>query len=85
METTIVKIGNSQGLIIPKSLLHSLGDSKKFDVRLKDGGLLITPCEGTVARQGWEKQFATAIENGHKPDEDLPFCGNDFDDADWTW
>ena len=43
METTIVKIGNSKGLIIPKRLLDSLGEGKTVNINVKDGGLLITP------------------------------------------
>jgi antitoxin MazE len=85
MQTTIVKIGNSQGLIIPKRLLTSLGDVKKFDMQLKDGGLLLVPSIEESPRQDWEKQFAMAIHNGHKPENDIEYLDNEFDNADWTW
>jgi antitoxin component of MazEF toxin-antitoxin module len=43
METTIIKIGNSQGLIIPKKMLKPFGENTKFDMQLKDGGLFVVP------------------------------------------
>jgi antitoxin component of MazEF toxin-antitoxin module len=46
METTIVKIGNSKGLIIPKKLLTAFGDATQVDIKAKDGALIITPLEG---------------------------------------
>ena len=85
METTIVKIGNSQGLIIPKKLLSSLGEGKKFDMQLKDGGLFIVPCEDNTTRSDWEAQFTSAIQNGYKPDTALEDLKNEFDIEDWTW
>ena len=85
METTIVKIGNSQGLIIPKKILNSLGESKKFDMQLKDGGLLIMPWVDDKPRQNWEKQFIEAIQKGYKPDSEVYDFDNDFDKEEWTW
>jgi antitoxin MazE len=85
METTIVKIGNSKGLIIPKKILNSLGENKKFDLQLKNGGLLIMPMVEKKPRHNWEKQFADAIKKGYKPDEEIPYIENDFDKNEWTW
>jgi len=42
METTIVKIGNSRGLIIPKKLLSTFGEANQVEIQEKDGGLVIT-------------------------------------------
>ena len=85
MEASIVKIGNSQGLIIPKKILHSLGDSTKFNMQIIDGSLLIAPCSNNSSRKNWEKQFSMAIQNGFTPDEDIDFIENEFDNTDWTW
>jgi antitoxin MazE len=83
MEATIVKIGNSQGLIIPKRILTTLGESKLVNVQIKDGGILITPLKDTSIRCDWEKQFADAISKGFKPDfsDDTE---NEFDKKEWT-
>jgi antitoxin MazE len=85
METTIVKIGNSKGLIIPKRLLDTLGEGKNVDISIMDGGLLIKPLTENKARANWEKQFYQAIANGHKPEDDSIHVENDFDKEEWTW
>lgn len=85
METTIVKIGNSQGLIIPKKLLNTLGDGKAVDIKIKDGGLFITPLSENIARASWEKQFYDAMAKGHTPEDDSIHVENDFDKEEWTW
>ncbi len=85
METTIVKIGNSQGLIIPKKLLSTLGESKRIDIQVKDGGLLIKSLTENKARTNWENQFAEAIAQGFIPEEEIREFDNEFDKKEWTW
>src|SRR5665647_1989630 len=54
METTIVKIGNSKGLIIPKKLLNAFGEATQVDIKAKDGGLIITPLAENKSRSNWQ-------------------------------
>lgn len=85
METTIVKIGNSQGLIIPKKLMNTLGESKMVEISEKDGGLLIRPLTENKARANWDVQFSVAIANGFEPESELNQVENEFDKEEWTW
>jgi antitoxin MazE len=85
METTIVKIGNSQGLIIPKKLMNTLGESKTVEIQEKDGGLLIRPLTENKARANWEIQFSVAIANGYTPESETSHVENEFDKEEWTW
>ncbi|HEX3010339.1 MAG TPA: hypothetical protein VHO90_22280 [Bacteroidales bacterium] len=85
METSIVKIGNSKGLIIPKKLLNTLGEGKLVDIQVKDGGLYITPLTENKPRATWEKKFSDAIANDYVPETDFPHIENDFDREEWTW
>jgi antitoxin MazE len=85
METTIVKIGNSRGLIIPKKLLNAFGESKQVDIQEKDGMLIITPLNENKVRINWEKQFHDAATKGFLPENDLIDIENDFDKKEWTW
>ena len=85
METTIVKIGNSRGLIIPKKLLSTFGEANKVEIQEKDGGLVITPLVENKARSNWEQIFADAIAKGFAPEDDVIDIENDFDKKDWTW
>lgn len=84
METTIIKIGNSQGVIIPKRMLDRLGPGKKMEIQVKDGGLFLAPIQDTP-RKGWAEAFAKATK-GQAPEGDY-FEGveNAFDGEEWTW
>ncbi len=85
METTIVKIGNSRGLIIPKKLLSTFGEANQVEIQEKDGGLVITPLVENIARSNWEQKFADAIAKGFTPENDVIDIENDFDKKEWTW
>jgi len=82
MKANIISIGNSQGIIIPSTLLRELKLSSKSGVELevKDGAIIIKP----DPRQGW----AEAAMEMHASGDDLPLLdefGNDFDKDEWTW
>ncbi|MFA6401081.1 MAG: hypothetical protein WCX31_05570 [Salinivirgaceae bacterium] len=85
MKTTIVKIGNSQGLIIPKKLLSTLGESKRVDIQVKESGLLIKSLTDNKARTNWENLFTDAITKGFVPDGEILEVENEFDKKEWTW
>jgi antitoxin MazE len=85
METTIVKIGNSRGLIIPKKLLSTFGEAKQVDIQVKDGGLIITRLSEIKARSNWEQLFNDAIAKGFTPENVVIDIENDFDKKEWTW
>ena len=53
MNVTIRKIGNSEGVIIPKEVLDQLGlgAGDMLELSLKDGGLLMQPTDADFARQ----------------------------------
>jgi antitoxin MazE len=86
MEASLVKIGNSQGLIIPKRILSKLGSAKKFNIQEKDGCLLFVPVQGEKPRENWDTMFAQAAKNGINPEKD-PFenISNEFDNTEWIW
>ncbi len=80
----IVKIGNSQGIRIPKPLVEQAGlDGRELTLKLVDDGLLISPDNG--AREGWEASIKQSLAvYGHEtPDDewlDLPLdAGDDFE------
>ncbi len=85
METSIIKIGNSHGLIIPKRMLAQLGGGQRMNIQIKDRGLFINPVNNEP-RLGWEDEFAKACHVGSKEEKD-PFDSieNEFDKEEWTW
>lgn len=86
METSLVKIGNSQGFIIPKKVLERIGPATRFSLEEKGGGLMLIPVREEKPRKNWKKMFADAQRKGIVPDAD-PFDGmvNDFDEKEWVW
>jgi antitoxin MazE len=80
MESTIIKIGNSKGLIIPSKILNKLKITAKslVDVVIKEGSIVITPS----ARQDWEK----AAKECHKKGDDKMIMPDVFNDENiLTW
>ena len=62
MRAKIVRIGNSQGIRIPKGLLEQCRLGKDVELEVEDGQLVIRSAR--EPRQGWEKLFAGMTEAG---------------------
>ena len=79
MRAAIRKLGNSSGVIIPKSMLAEIGVAAgdPVDLSLEDGHITITPVKRRP-REGWAAAFA---EIGELGDEDLAWLqfGNEGD------
>ena len=86
MRTTIKKIGNSKGVLLPPAFLAELNLDKDsvIDIDLVSDRIIIQ--KPVNPRSEWESQFKNAIENGESPENDL-FEGlsNEFDDKEWIW
>jgi len=82
METNIIKIGNSKGVIIPSQLLKKVGAKSKIEMEIKEGGLFLKPVK--KPREGW----AEAAKAAHQEGEDQLLFPDVFEDEtmeDWTW
>lgn len=53
MKLFLVKIGNSQGIRIPASVIKQCGFEDELDVVVKNKAMIVTAAEGT--RRGWEE------------------------------
>ena len=78
----IVKIGNSQGIRIPKSILQECGITKKIDLEVKGHDICLKPVNPRV---GWEKAFKKMRDN--EDDQLLIDDTIDLDNEgeDWEW
>jgi len=84
METKLIKIGNSFGVRLPKSLIQQYDLSTDIEIDPTENGILIKSKK--KARAGWEEQLAVAIQNGHLPDDELLEGFNDeILDKEWEW
>ena len=82
IKTRIIKIGNSQGIRIPKLLLEQSGMNGEVQIDLEGDHLTIR----SVAhpRAGWDKALAKMSENGDDVllDEYVP---TEWDENEWEW
>ena len=86
MQTSLRKIGNSTGMILPGSILGEIGVSNgaTMDLLVEDGKLIATPIRSKV-REGWAEAAAAVAAAEEDPDEAAwAAFGNDGDD-DLTW
>lgn len=55
METAIIKIGNSKGLRLSKTILDKYNIKDKVKIVLEEGRIILIPIE--TPRQNWETAF----------------------------
>jgi antitoxin MazE len=83
METNIIAIGNSKGIIIPSKLLKSIGFQNNANIEVQEGKLIITPV-GKI-REGWADLIKNEIETNGQPNRLMPDFFEDEQDNDWQW
>ena len=83
MQTSLRKMGNSTGLIVPRAMLVAIGarSGAAMEIRVEDGKLIATPVASPI-RQGWTA--AAAALGDEAPNDDWHGFGNQ-EDADLTW
>lgn len=84
MRTRIVKIGNSQGIRIPKLLLERSNLAEEVELEAEDNRIIIRSTK--QPRQEWEHAFRLMAERGDDSllDSVLP-AQTQWDDDEWQW
>jgi antitoxin MazE len=84
MKTRIVRIGNSQGIRIPKLLLEQCQLPEEVELVVEDNTIVIRP--SGKPREGWAEAFQIMAEQGddelvepHAPVRSV------WDEAEWEW
>tara|TARA_R110002049_G_scaffold141220_1_gene302858 strand:+ start:254 stop:499 length:246 start_codon:yes stop_codon:yes gene_type:complete len=62
MEATIIKIGNSKGLRLSKTILEKYNIKDKVELILEKGHIILKPI--TIPRKNWDKEFKKMNDNG---------------------
>ena len=62
MEVSVIKIGNSKGIRLSKTLLDKYNIKDTVDLILEKGQIVIKPL--SRPRKGWEKAFKEMSKNG---------------------
>ena len=83
MKTTLISIGNSRGVRIPKPFIEQCGLSEKVEMDVRDSMILIhSPRQ---PRSGWEKAFKQMARLGDDKLLDTPPISTRWDVEDWEW
>ncbi len=81
MKASIIQIGNSQGLRIPKPILKQCGFDSEVELEVHDKKLIIKP--HTSVRKSWAKAFEEMAQNDD--DQLLEFPSSQWDEEEWEW
>jgi antitoxin MazE len=82
MEVAIRKMGNSQGVLIPKPILAQVGLEGSADLQVRDGVIEIRPVRRNP-REGWEQDARRLASEGGDALV-WPELANAADDE-WAW
>ena len=86
VKTRIVKIGNSQGVRIPKAILEQAGLEEQGEVELEVGERQIVIRPAGHPRAGWRGQFEEMARQGDDRLLDLDLASlSEWDDSEWEW
>ena len=74
MEISVINIGNSKGIRLPKTILEQYNISDTLELILEKGRIILKP--KSVPRKGWEESFKEMNANG----DDMLMIDDVFDD-----
>ena len=77
METAIIKIGNSKGLRLSKTILEKYNIKDKVEIILEMGQIILKPIENP--RKNWDVSF----EKMHQEGDDTLLLTDVFEDEDF--
>ena len=84
MRARVIKIGNSQGIRIPKPLLDQTGIKDDVELEVEKSQIIIRPISNP--RPGWENAFRTMAKNVHDALMDINIdSANSWDAEEWQW
>lgn len=85
MKTKLIRIGNSQGVRIPKPLIEESGLSEEIEMILKDNEIVLRSAEQT--RKNWDRSFEEMAEQNDDQllDQEEIQRPGEWDETEWTW
>lgn len=85
MKTKLIRIGNSQGVRIPKPLIEESGLSEEIEMILRDNEIVLRSAEET--RKDWDERFEEMARQGDDQllDQEDIERPSEWDETEWTW
>ena len=84
MQVELIRIGNSRGVRIPKSIIDQCGFGNSIDLLVQDGCVILA--RDRKPREGWKEALVAAREK--IAGDELLLDGipeQEFDRNEWTW
>jgi antitoxin MazE len=82
MKTHLVRIGNSRGIRLPKTIIAQAGLTDEVELGVRDGAVIIA--RATSARSGWADAARQMRQRGEDRLLDAP-TPTRFDEKEWQW
>lgn len=84
MRTSIVRIGNSQGIRIPKAIIEQCHLGTDVELEVEDKKIII--CSVASLRQGWGEKFEVMAASGDADLLDGELINQStWDENEWEW
>ncbi len=82
MKTRLVRIGNSRGVRLPKTIITQAGLTDEVELGVRDGAIVIARV--TSARSGWADAARQMRQRNEDRLLDAP-TPTHFDEEEWQW
>ena len=83
MKASVIRIGNSRGVRIPKVLLEQCRLSDTVELDVENGHLVIRSTD--QPRRGWDEAFRRMAERGDDVLLDKESPATRWDETEWQW
>lgn len=81
MKASLIKIGNSQGIRIPKPILEQCGFDQEVEIEVKNHEMIIK--NPRLSRRNWADSFKKMALN--HDDRVIDYLPTEWDDEEWEW
>lgn len=85
MKTKLIRIGNSQGVRIPKPIIEEAGLSEEIEMILEDNQIILRSADHN--RKGWDDAFEKMAQEKDDEllDKEETEQPSEWDETEWTW
>ena len=81
MKASIIRIGNSRGLRLPKPIIEQCGFDNEVEIEVRNNEIIIRPVKRP--RHNWEQAFKSMAERGDDMLIESPDTA--WDEEEWEW
>jgi len=81
MMASIIKIGNSHGLRLPKPIIEQCGFEKEVELEVRNNEVIIRSVK--QPRYNWAEAFKTMAKK--EDDKLIEYPNNEWDEEEWEW